>query len=165
MTRDNADVKLAAAVFPNLYQAQAKLGDLAKMHKAGTVEIVDAAVLVRERTGKLTISDQAELTPGKGAKRGAMIGAVIGVIFPPSLLAGAALGAAAGAVAGKVTDQGFSNQMLEDLTKRLEPGKSALLAAAEPGSYDQMMTVIDDYEELFERSLVTDDSGNLTLAE
>lgn len=160
---DNVQVKLVAAVYPNLFQAQAKLGDLLKMHKAETIELVDAAVLVRERTGKLSISDQAELTSGKGAKRGALIGAVIGVVFPPSLLASAALGAAAGAITGKVTDQGFSNEMLEDLTRRLEPGESAILAAAEPASYEQMMAAIDDYEELFERTLDTDESGRLTL--
>jgi uncharacterized membrane protein len=165
MPEEEVQLKLVAAVYPNLFQAQAKLGDLLKIHKAGTVELVDAAVLVRERSGKLTISDQAELTPGKGAKRGALMGAVIGVVFPPSLLAGAALGAAAGAITGKVTDQGFSNQMLEDLAKRLEPGESAILAATEPASYDQMLAAIDDYEELFERTLDTDESGALTLGD
>lgn len=163
MSEEATQVKLVAAVYPNLFQAQAKLGDLLKLHRAGTIELVDAAVLVRERSGKLTISDQVELTPGKGAKRGALVGAVIGVVFPPSLLASAALGAAAGAVAGKVTDQGFSNQMLEDLAGHLEPGKSALLAATEPASYAQMLAAVDDYEELFERTLDTDESGVLTL--
>jgi uncharacterized membrane protein len=163
MSEEEVQVKLVAAVYPNLFQARAKLGDLLKLHKADTIELVDAAVLVRERSGALTISDHAELTPGKGAKRGALVGAVIGVVFPPSLLAGAALGAAAGAITGKVTDQGFSNRMLEDLAKRLEPGKSAILAATEPDSYDQMLAAIDDYEELFERTLDTDESGALTL--
>jgi uncharacterized membrane protein len=156
---------LAAAVYPNLFQAQAKLGDLVKLHKKQAIELIDAAVLIRERTGALSISEQAELTPGKGAKRGALIGAVIGVVFPPSLLAGAALGAAAGAVTGKVTDQGISNEMLEKLAKRLEPGESAILAVAEPGSYDKMMNAIDDYAELHERTLVTDESGRLTISD
>lgn len=163
MSAEDVQVKLVAAVYPNLYQAQAKLGDLVKLHKAGTIELVDAAVLVRERTGALTISEQVALTPGKGAKRGALVGAVVGVIFPPSLLAGAALGAAAGAITGKVTDQGFSNQMLEDLVKRLEPGESAILAASEPPLYAEMLAAIDDYEELFERTLETDESGALIL--
>lgn len=163
MSGSDTQVKLVAAVYPNLFQAQAKLGDLTKMDKEGTIELVDAAVLVRERSGALTISQQADLTPGKGAKRGALVGAVIGVVFPPSLLAGAALGAAAGAITGKVTEQGFSHQMLEDLTKRLEPGESAILAATEPASYAQMLAAIDDYEELFERTLHTDESGALIL--
>lgn len=163
MSGSDTQVKLVAAVYPNLFQAQAKLGVLTTMDKEGTIELVDAAVLVRERSGALTISQQADLTPRKGAKRGALVGAVIGVVFPPSLLAGAALGAAAGAIAGKVTDQGFSSQMLEDLAKRLEPGESAILAATEPASYAQMLTAIDDYEELFERTLDTDESGALIL--
>lgn len=165
MSEEDAQVKLVAAVYPNLYQAQAKLGDLMKLDKAGTIDLVDAAVLVRERTGALTISQQADLTPGKGAKRGALVGAVIGVVFPPSLLAGTAVGAAAGAITGKVTDQGFSHQMLEDLTKRLEPGESAILAATETASYAQLLAAIDDYEELFERTLDTDESGALILDE
>ena len=69
------------------------------------------------------------------------------------------------AIAGKVTDQGFSHQMLEDLTKRLDPGESAILAATEPASYAQMLAAIDDYEELFERTLHTDESGALILDE
>lgn len=165
MSAEDVQVKLVAAVYPNLYQAQAKLGDLVKLHKGGTIELVDAAVLVRERTGALTISDQAELTPGKGAKRGALVGAVIGVVFPPTLLASTALGAAAGAITGKVTDQGFSNQMLEDLAKRLEPGESALLAASEPPLYEELLAAIDDYEELHERTLDTDESGALILGD
>ena len=56
-----------------------------------------------------------------------------------------------------------NNEMLEDLTRRLKPGESAILAATEPASYEQMMAAIDDYEELFERTLDTDESGRLTL--
>lgn len=102
---------------------------------------------------------------GKGAKRGALVGAVIGVVLPPALLATTTLEAAAGAIAGRVTDQGFSNRMLQDLAKRVEPGESAILAASEPPLYDEIMAVIDDYEELHERTLETDDSGVLILPE
>ena len=99
MSDDNIQMEIVAAVYPNLYDAQATLNDLVKLHNSGAIELIDAAVMVRERSGNLTITERAELTPAKGAKRGALIGAVLGVVFPPSLLASAALGAAAGAVA------------------------------------------------------------------
>ncbi len=112
MSDNHTQVELIAAVYPNTFEAQAILNDLVKMHKEGAVELVDAAVMVRESSGKLRISERAELTPTRGPRRGALIGTVIGVVFPPSLLAGAAIVVAAGAVTGKVTDQGYENEML-----------------------------------------------------
>ena len=118
---------------------------------------------MRERSGKLTITERAELTPAKGAKRGALIGAVLGVVFPPSLLASAALGAAAGAVAGKATDQGFENEMLEDLAQDLEPGKSAILAVVEHTLYEKVLEAVEGYERILNRTYWADEAGSIEL--
>ena len=163
MSEDNVKMEIAAAVYPNLFEAQATLSDLVKLHKAGAIELIDAAVMVREHSGNLTIAERAELTPAKGAKRGALIGAVIGVVFPPSLLASAALGAAAGAVTGKVTDQGLANEMLEDLAQDLEPGKSAIIAVIEHTMYDEMLESMDGYQRIVNRSYWADEAGSTEL--
>jgi uncharacterized membrane protein len=147
-----------AAVYPNLAEAQATLNDLVDLHKSGAIELIDAAVMVREPSGNLIIEERAELTPAKGAKRGALIGAVLGVVFPPSLLASAALGAAAGAITGKATDQGFENEMLEDLARDLEPGKSAILAAVEHTLYEKMLDAVEGYERVINRTYWADES-------
>ena len=163
MSDDNIQMEIVAAVYPNLYDAQATLSDLVKLHKSGAIELIDAAVMVRERSGDLTITERAELTPAKGAKRGALIGAVLGVVFPPSLLASAALGAAAGAVAGKATDQGFENEMLEELARDLEPGKSAILAVVEHTLYEKMLEAVEGYERVLNRAYTADEAGSIEL--
>lgn len=165
MSENHVRVELAAAVFPNTFEAQAALSDLLKMHKSGAIELIDAAVMVRETSGELRIKETAELTPGKGAKRGALVGAVIGVVFPPAILAAAAIGAAAGAVTGKVTDQGFENKMLEEIAEELEPGKSAIIAVVEHTWYEKMMGAVDGYEKLLERAVYADEAGSLTISD
>lgn len=163
MSDTYVEVELIAAVYSNTYAAQATLNDLVKLHRAGTIELVDAAVMVREVSGKMSISERAELTPGKGARRGALVGAVLGVVFPPSLLASAAIGAAAGAVTGKVTDQGFENEILEELTSELEPGKSAILAVVEHSWYGKMLDAMHGYDRILNRSLRAEEAGSITL--
>ena len=163
MSEDHGQIELVAAVYPNTAEAQATLNDLVRMHDADAIELIDAAVMVREASGKLSITERAELTPGKGAKRGALIGAALGVIFPPSLLASAALGAAAGAVTGKVTDQGFENALLEEIAEDLEPGKSAILAVVEHTWYSRMMDAVDGYDRIVERGLTADEAGSIAL--
>jgi uncharacterized membrane protein len=163
MSDDNVKMEIVAAVYPDLFEAQATLSDLVKLHKSGAIELIDAAVMVRERSGNLTITERAELTPAKGAKRGALIGAVIGIVFPPSLLASAALGAAAGAVTGKVTDQGFENELLEDLARDLEPGKSAIIAVVEHTVYEEVLEAIDGYQRILNRAYYADEAGSIEL--
>lgn len=163
MSDDNIQMEIVAAVYPNLYEAQATLNDLVKLHDSGAIELIDAAVMVRERSGKLRIEEQAELTPAKGAKRGALIGAVLGVVFPPSVLASAALGAAAGAIAGKATDQGMPNEMLQELAEELEPGKSAILAVIEHTLYEKMMEAVEGYDKIVNRTYYADEAGSISL--
>ena len=164
MTEDHVQVELMGAVYSNTAEAQATLNDLVKMHKTGAIELIDAAVMVREYNGELSIKERAELTPGKGAKRGALIGAVIGVVFPPSLLAGAAIGAAAGALTGRVTDQGFENEMLQEIAEDLVPGHSAILAAVEHTWYSKMMDAVEGYERVVQRTLTADEAGSFSLS-
>jgi uncharacterized membrane protein len=161
MSDEQVQVTLVAAVFANMYEATATFNDLVKMHESDGVELVDVVVMARGFSGKLSIEEQAELTPKKGAKRGALIGAAIGVIFPPSLLAGAAIGAAAGALTGKVTDQGFENDLLHEIASELEPGQSAILAVAESEWRPKIIEAADGYDRLIERSFSASEAGNI----
>lgn len=151
---------LIAVVYPNTFEAKARLNDLVQLHKDGTIELVDAALLVRQYSGNLEVEDHAQLTPGKGAKRGALIGAVIGVVFPPSILAGAALGAAVGAVAEKSPDEGIASQMLETLGAELKKGRSAIIAVAEHQWYATIINTIEGYDRILVRPIGSDELGS-----
>lgn len=158
---EHIEIEFVAALYPDTDEAQRTLNDLIDMHQTGAIELIDAAVMVRQPSGELSIDERAELTPAKGAKRGALIGAVVGVIFPPAILATAALGAAAGAVAGKVADRGFENELLEELAAELEPGESAILAIVEHTWYEKMMDALEGYEKVLEHSLLADETGGV----
>lgn len=150
---DQQNLELVAAVYPNNYQARETMNELERLHKDDTIEIVDAAVVVREYSGKLTISDRADLAPKKGAGRGALIGGVIGVLFPPSLLAGLAIGAGAGAVVGKVSEKGLDKDMLTDLAADLEPGKSALIAVVDHEWHGSLVETIRGSDRILNRTV------------
>lgn len=146
MSESEERLELIAAVYPNTFEARARLNDLVKFHDAGSIELVDAALLVRQYSGHLEVEHRFEPSRRKGAKRGALVGAVIGVVFPPSLLAGAALGAAAGAVVGKSDDQGAAGRMLEALGAELKPGRSAVVAVADHRWHRAVVDSIEGYD-------------------
>ena len=93
----NNPIGVIAAFYTDETKAGDALAQLKQMDKDGTVDIMDAAVMVKDADGrKVKIKETAELTPKKGAKRGVVAGAIVGIIFPPSILAMGAIGAAAG---------------------------------------------------------------------
>lgn len=165
MTDHEHTIQLAAAVFPNTAEAKASLNELVELHDKGAIELIDAAVMVRDQDGTLIISERGEITPKKGARRGALIGAAVAVLFPPSLLASAALGAAAGAVTGKVTDQGLENEMLEQIAEELAPGKSAIIAVIDHTWYPEMVEAMDGYDRILSRAVYADEAGSITWTE
>lgn len=156
-------IELIAAVYSSSGAAQSMLEELVRLHDQDVIELIDAAVMVRDDNGELHIAERAELTPAKGAKRGALIGAALGVIFPPSLLATAALGAAAGALAGKVTDQGLDNKLLADLGAELLPGMSALIAVVDHKWYSTMVNALSGYDRILANTMHADEIASFDL--
>ena len=148
MTGAENSVELIAAVYPNTFEAKARMNDLTRMGNDGDIELIDGAVMVRQYSGNLEITDRAALTPTAGAQRGALIGTVIGVVFPPSLLASAAIGAAAGAIAGGRADHPLASELLDDLAEHLEPGRSAVLAVIDPRWNDAVVATLEGYDEI-----------------
>ncbi len=123
MSESTSPISLIAAFYRNETDAGEMLAQLKQMDKDGTVDIIDAAVMVKAEDGrKLKVNETAELTAKKGGLRGALVGGALGIIFPPSILAMAAVGAAAGAALGHFTDQGFDNNLLKEIGENLPPG-------------------------------------------
>ncbi len=142
--------------------AKSALSTLQEMDKAGSIEIIDAALISKDMEGKVSIVETAELTPKKGAGKGAIIGAVLGVIFPPSLLAGAVLGGTIGALVGKFTDKGlFENTELKEAAEDLPDGSSAIIAVVEDKWVQQMATAIEGYEKLSNNALDAEFAADL----
>ena len=148
MSSSKSPISLIAAFYADAAKAQEKLLVLQKMEKDGAIELLDAAVMSKTDSAKLTITEQAELTEKKGAIGGALVGGLLAIIFPPSILALGAVGAAAGAAIGHFTDQGFDNNLLQEIGENLPAGGSALVAVIEETWLERLSTAMEGYADL-----------------
>lgn len=155
-------ITVLAAFYPNETGARDVLNQLKQMDKDKTIDILDAAVMVRSEDKKVKVTETGEFTPSKGAWRGAAAGAVIGIIFPPSILAMGAVGAAAGAALGHFTDQGFDNNLLKEIGENLPPGGSVIVAVIEETWLSKLETALEGYVDLERYALSADATASLT---
>jgi uncharacterized membrane protein len=108
------DTEQAGQVFEALKQAQ----------HGGHVKIDDAAVIVKDASGKVDIKNQLDSAVKVGAVGGGLLGLILASVFFP--LAGLAIGAFGGALVGKSLDKGVNQKFVKDVTETLKPGSSAL---------------------------------------
>jgi uncharacterized membrane protein len=146
MTEKQVEVFVAA--FGTEEQAGEALKDFKAMDREGSIELIDAAVIVRTADGTVKFEETADPSGKKWAKRGAIAGGLVGLIFPPSILASAAVGAAGGGIWGKVRDKGFQDADLKAIGESLEPGTSAIIAIAEDRVIEQLERGIEGYRRI-----------------
>jgi uncharacterized membrane protein len=151
MTNNSVDVFVAA--FDNETQAGVALKDFKEMNREGSIDLIDAVVLVHGRDGKVRIDETADPSGKKWAKRGAIAGGLVGLIFPPSLIAGAVVGGAGGGVWGKIRDKGFKDEDLKAIGESLEPGTSAIIAIAEDRVVERLETGLAGYQKIARHAL------------
>lgn len=116
------------ATFADEDAANAAMNELKEARRAAVLDFDESAVIMVDEDGTIHIKDAADVSTGKGAGRGAIMGGVVGILAGP---AGVVLGASAGAVVGGLLtrgDEGFSDETLEALGKKLVPGSSAIVA-------------------------------------
>lgn len=149
----NNEVDVFVAAFPNETQAGVALKDFKAMNREGSIDLIDAVVLVHGRDGKVRIDETADPSGKKWAKRGAIAGGLVGLIFPPSIIVGAVVGGAGGGVWGKIRDKGFKDDDLKAIGESLEPGTSAIIAIAEDRVVERLETGLQGYERLARHAL------------
>jgi uncharacterized membrane protein len=138
--------QLLAAVYPDREHARVILDMLERMHRAITIDLVDAALVTKDDQGKLQVEETKELTTRKGAKRGAIIMGSLAILFPPSVIGSAIAGGAIGAIAGKLRDSGVKNKQLRELAEGLEPGKAVVVALVADASVVKAQSALEGYE-------------------
>jgi uncharacterized membrane protein len=144
---DNA-VEVFVATFNGEDQASAALADFRSAERAGAIDLIDAAVIVRRADGKVRFEETADPSGKKWAKRGAIAGGLVGLLFPPSLLATTAVGAVGGGIWGKIRDKGFSDDDLRTIGESLQPGNSAIIAIAEDRVIEQLQRGLAGYRDI-----------------
>lgn len=149
----NNPVEVFIAAFDTEGQAGDALADLRAMDREGSIELIDAAVIVRQADGKVRFDETADPSVRKWAKRGAIAGGLVGLIFPPSLLVAAGVGAAGGGIWGKMRDEGLQDSDLQAIGKSLEPGHSAIIAIAEDRMIERLQRGLEGYQQLARHTL------------
>ena len=91
-------IQVFVAAYDNEVGAKQSLKDFQAMHREGSIDLIDAAVIVRDAGGKVKFEETADPSGKKWAKRGAIAGGLVGLIFPPSILVSAAVGGAGGGI-------------------------------------------------------------------
>jgi len=80
-------VQVFVAAFGTEEQAGAALKDFRAMDREGSIELIDAVVVVRGTDGQVRFEETADPSGKKWAKRGTIAGGLVGLIFPPSIIA------------------------------------------------------------------------------
>ena len=159
-----APVEVLMAVFPDRPRAEVTIDALKQMAKQGNIEILDAALVEKDVSGKVHIDEVKELTTRKGATRGAVVGGAIGLIFPPAVLASAAVGAAAGGLLGKMRDTGIKTADLKQAGAELQPGQAGVVAIVEATWAERLVQSIQGQQRL-ERLVLQADEAAVIVAD
>jgi uncharacterized membrane protein len=125
-------IELMARVFDSPEKAAQAMKFVEGLRDRKIIKILNAAVLVKDEDGKLSIDDMKEFEPKKGRIWGAVTGGLVGLLAGPAgVLIGALAGLGLGGLAGSKIDAGFDNDFLENLDQYLQPGSSALILLME----------------------------------
>jgi uncharacterized membrane protein len=118
--------------------------DLVKLEGEHLIGLEDAAVIVRNKEGKVKVHHEVNLV-GAGALGGAFWGLLIGLIFFVPIF-GLVLGTAAGAIAGKFAYGGVDEQFIKEAGNTIQPGTSALFMLVRESTPDRVMDELKKYK-------------------
>ena len=97
-----------------------------RLQRLQQINLVDAAVAVKDQSGKVSIKQTLEHNKtGTAAGWGGFWGLLVGLLFMTPLV-GAIVGALLGILIGRHQDLGIDNQFIKEVGDSLEPANSAL---------------------------------------
>ena len=129
----DAEIELLVLVFDAPGKAEQALELLQSLKREKIVaRIRNAAILVKDANGEVSIKEAEDVDKRHGAIFGAITGGLVGLVGGPvGAIVGAAAGAATGRIAADKIDMGFSDDYLESLKTSLQPNSSAIIALVE----------------------------------
>ena len=126
--------ELIVVVYNEENKAQEVLKTIRQAEKERLLFLINAAVMVKNSKGKISIKETRDSDAKEGAIMGGITAGLIALLNPVTALGGIALtagGAAVGALTTHFIDLGFPNEDLKLLAEKLEPESSAIIALVE----------------------------------
>jgi len=148
--------------FQDEFKADEVLIELRKLEREYLVDLEDAAIVVRNKAGKVKIKQTQELVTS-GALSGGFWGLLIGLIFLHPMLA--IFGAAVGAISGALTDIGIDDNFIREIGDTIEPGTSAIFVLVKKSTPDKVLDELSQFEgKVLRTSLSKEDEAKLQAA-
>jgi uncharacterized membrane protein len=151
---------LIAVGFKDEFIADSVILELRKLQREHLIDLEDAAIVIRNKEGKVRIKQTQELTAA-GALSGGFWGLLFGFIFFNPLL-GWAVGAVAGAVSGALSDIGIDDNFIREVGSTIEPGTSAIFVLVRRATPDKVLEDLSKFEgKVLKTSLSKEDEAKL----
>jgi uncharacterized membrane protein len=151
---------LIAVGFKDEFTADAVLLELRKLQKEHLIDLEDAAVVIRDKDGKVKIKQTQELTTA-GALSGGFWGLLFGFIFFNPLL-GWAVGAIAGGISGAFSDIGIDDNFIREVGSAIEPNTSAIFVLVRRATPDKVLEDLSRFNgKVLKTSLSNEDEAKL----
>ena len=145
--------------FSDEFKADEVLLDLRRLEMDYLIDLEDAAIVVRNKNGKVRVKQTQELV-ASGALSGGFWGLLIGLMFFEPLLG--ILGAAMGALSGALTDIGIDDNFIQELGNTIEPGTSAIFILVRKSTPDKVLEDLSKFEgKVLQTSLTHEDEEKL----
>jgi len=118
--------------------------DLRKLEREYLIELEDAAIVIRDKEGKVRVKQTQELT-ATGALSGGFWGLLFGFIFLNPIL-GWVVGTAAGALSGVMTDIGIDDNFIREIGNTIKPSSSAIFFLIRKATPDKVLEDLSKFE-------------------
>ena len=150
---------LIAIGFKDEFKADEVLLDLRRLERDYLIDLEDAAIVVRNKDGKVKIKQTQELI-ADGAIRGGFWGLLLGIIFFHPLLA--VFGLAVGALSGAMQDIGIDDNFIREIGETIEPSTSAIFILVRKSTPDKVLDDLSKFEgKVLRTSLSKEDEAKL----
>jgi uncharacterized membrane protein len=138
---------LVGVSFQDAFRAQEFLTAATRLAANKRLRLLDAVFVTKDDSGRTTVRETVDPTPGRSALSGALWAGLFGLILggPVGWAIGAGVGAGTGAVAAKVIDHGVSDEWVAWFRETVQSGTTTLVLLVEDLDRDALVAELERF--------------------